>query len=339
MAMPDAAPGYFFEYVGADEATEPSDFDIRECWPFEACVGSCCTADEKQSKTPKCAALAVSDGVPEYGNAEVCPGGRDNSSCAPGYEGPRCSKCVSFKEELDCEDMPFAFNGMSYEMLPNGYYRLGGNCEPCPCTFWTLPRLIPVAAICIAAIMALFEYLLKGVGHLSTVFAPFTILITFCQTLALLLDLKTPWPPKLKALMQAFSILNFNMEMAKPDCSGSFGLYSSLLLTLLLPLICTALIGAFAGIKLMIFRRNDDFAASNQGKTAIQVLTKQAITLGVSAFMFLSVFMFRNIITPFSCTPPDADGKAYVRAAPSLLCDTSDPEYSDIYTLAWVGLL
>ena len=139
--------------------------------------------------------------------------------------------------------------------------------------------------------------------------------------------------------MQAFSVLNFNMEMAKPDCSGSFGLYSSLVLTLLLPLIGAVMIGAFAGIKLMIFRRNDDFAASTQGKTAIPVVPTQATTLAVSAFMFLSVFMFRNIVTPFSCTLPDADGKAYVRAAPSLLCVFIDSEYSDIYTLAWVGLL
>jgi hypothetical protein len=69
-------------------------------------------------------------------------------------------------------------------------------------------------------LMAVMDHILKGIGHVSTIFAPAAIIVTFVQTLALLLDLDTPWPPKLKELMQAFSILNVNMEMAKPDCSG-----------------------------------------------------------------------------------------------------------------------
>jgi hypothetical protein len=64
------------------------------------------------------------------------------------------------------------------------------------------------------------DHVLKGIGHVSTIFAPAAIVVTFVQTLALLLDLDTAWPPGLKAWMQAFSILNVNMEMAKPDCSG-----------------------------------------------------------------------------------------------------------------------
>jgi hypothetical protein len=105
-------------------------------------------------------------------------------------------------------------------IVPNGFYRMSQQCLPCPCSWFTPGRILAIAFVCMVMLMAVMDHILKGIGHVSTIFAPAAIIVTFVQTLALLLDLDTPWPPKLKELMQAFSILNVNMEMAKPDCSG-----------------------------------------------------------------------------------------------------------------------
>ena len=94
--------------------------------------------------------------------------------------------------------------------------------------------------------MVIGDHLLKEVDHMSTVFAPIMIAVTFFQTLGLLLDLDVTWPPALRRWMSFFNLLNVNLQIARPECSGTFGVKERLEITLALPVSVAVLLGGDA---------------------------------------------------------------------------------------------
>ena len=65
--------------------------------------------------------------------------------------------------------------------------------------------------------------LFPQVDHISTITAPGMIIATFCQTIAVFMELDIEWPPRLRRLMQALNILNINIQLARPECTFAFG--------------------------------------------------------------------------------------------------------------------
>ena len=61
----------------------------------------------------------------------------------------------------------------------------------------------------------LADYLFEKVSRLSERVAPILILLTFFQTVSLLLDVPLEWPPELVEFIQALSIFNLNIELMK----------------------------------------------------------------------------------------------------------------------------
>ena len=61
----------------------------------------------------------------------------------------------------------------------------------------------------------LADYLFEKVSRLSERVAPILILLTFFQTVSLLLDVPLAWPPELVEFIQALSIFNLNIELMK----------------------------------------------------------------------------------------------------------------------------
>jgi hypothetical protein len=120
-----------------------------------------------------------------------------------------------------------------------------------------------------------------------------------------------------------------------------FGVKEKLQLTLGLPPAFGVMIAAYVGIKLLSARRQplQNFKADHQGRTPMEAVTKQVVTLVVGGFMFGSVFFLRNVLIPWNCTPPDDEGREFIRAQPDTPCDLDDDNYVLIYALAWTGLV
>ena len=120
-----------------------------------------------------------------------------------------------------------------------------------------------------------------------------------------------------------------------------FGVKEKLQLTLALPPAFGVIIAAYVGIKLLTASRQseDDFKAGHQGRTPLEAITKQVVTLVVGGFMFGSVFFLRNVLIPWNCTVPDELGRDFIRAQPDTPCDLEDDDYATIYALAWTGLV
>ena len=85
--------------------------------------------------------------------------------------------------------------------------------------------------------MVALDRLFKGMEHLDAVFAPIMILVTYYQTLALLLELPTNWPPILKTVLESLQFLNVNLETTGPECSGDYDAVGKLGLSITLPLL------------------------------------------------------------------------------------------------------
>lgn len=279
LAFPHAGPGYFLSLeptLGLDESPFAVEM-VDQCVPFEACLGSC--PDE----------VLLDVEAPDY---SLCSGATGNASCSDGYTGDRCSACVALDAARDCTPDHL-----------NGFYRLDGRCEPCPCSWITFTHVIIVVVIVLLLGLAAFDCVSKRVSHISTVVAPLMIVITFCQTIAVLLDLDVTWPDELRELMQMLHVFNVNLQLARPECSFKFGIQQKLDATLGLPVLVVVVLALYVGIKLLLACRQnaDDFAKKHGGKTPLHFAGTQAVVVLCSSFVFLSVFILRTAFQAFNC--------------------------------------
>jgi hypothetical protein len=121
---------------------------------------------------------------------EACIGGAfGETNCATGYTGKRCAACQATEPK---------------------YYRRDGSCTKCHNVI-PLPVLAVVAFIVLVSAAMLADTFLSKVHNSSEVLAPGLILLNFCQTMSLLVDIEIAWPPQLRHLMNALSVLNFNV--------------------------------------------------------------------------------------------------------------------------------
>lgn len=328
MVFPQAAAGYFVsERVPAYAEMEHDELlqQYYKCTPFEACVGAC-TAAQLTSDTPDYAA---------------CDGASGEDSCAPGYTGDRCSQCAPYDPRRPCSTEESVLNRPE---LANGWYRLDQECKPCTCTWFTPMNIMLVAFVMLLIIMVAVDHWLKDVDHMSTIFAPIMIVITFFQTLGLLLDLDVAWPPSLRKWMSNFNILNINLQLVRPECSGPFGVKQRLEITLALPVGMALLFGVYAAVQYGLSKRMtpQQFRAKHSGRDVIAHLSRQLLTATVATFMLGSIFFLRNVLSIWNCTLPlIPGGPEYMRSEPAIECKTDGDEnniYNYLDNMAWLGL-
>ena len=320
LAHPSAAPGYFLNPAKLTQLIFDVVFDvsmIEECTPFVACAGAC-------------PAAALEQAPPAY---DQCPGGVGEQSCSAGYTGDRCSACWEFDPGLQCTDT-----------TPNGYYRLDGRCEPCPCGGVSMSVILGLCAVGLLVFMFLMDFVMQKVKHISTIVAPFMIILTFCQTVALLLDLEVTWPPQLRILMQQLNVLNINIELARPECTGPFGVAEKMNLTLAMPVALCLLLLVYAALKSVHARCHETvehFQAAHQGKTPVEFVIQQCTVIVSTVFVSCSIFFLRNVLNVFNCHYDPLTGSKYLKVEPEIECNTDDMggEYAVLRFRAWVGLL
>ena len=98
--------------------------------------------------------------------------------------------------------------------------------------------MVFVALFLVVCVIAgvVFDHLSKRVQRLSECVAPLLVMITFVQTLDLVVGgIPLEWPHAVSAVATGFSIFNFNVELSKPECSVDFDFASKQIIILLLP--------------------------------------------------------------------------------------------------------
>ena len=110
------------------------------------------------------------------------------NQCMEGYTSAGCEKC---------ED--------------SSYFRLQGRCEACP----HAPTLLTVIFVLSILVVAIGGYIVNSKElHLVT----FTIGLDYVQLVAVFVNTSVDWTSTVNGALQAFSIVNFNSDLAAMDC-------------------------------------------------------------------------------------------------------------------------
>eukprot|EP00300_Choanocystis_sp_HF-7_P027251 c32331_g1_i1.p1 GENE.c32331_g1_i1~~c32331_g1_i1.p1 ORF type:complete len:537 (-),score=70.36 c32331_g1_i1:57-1631(-) len=137
----------------------------------------------------------------------------EGGHCRRGYTGRLCADCI------------------------RGWYRTGGVCKPCNESY----SILTIAALCIL-LFALACFVLAiavyGKASIGSQLPAIAIAINAIQLLSLVAQIDVQWPEAIQSCLDALSLLNWNMELAAPECNTLqiSPFLSRLLLTLLLPL-------------------------------------------------------------------------------------------------------
>eukprot|EP00003_Mantamonas_plastica_P024623 TRINITY_DN4623_c0_g1_i7.p1 TRINITY_DN4623_c0_g1~~TRINITY_DN4623_c0_g1_i7.p1 ORF type:complete len:742 (-),score=245.18 TRINITY_DN4623_c0_g1_i7:59-2284(-) len=139
----------------------------------------------------------------------ACLGG-NTSSCAAGYEGRLCGSCVK------------------------GYYRLGDTCQPCQdesATFFIL--IIVLFFVYLMWLKRQTRIIQMGLGRVVA------LAITHLQVMSTFSDYQLKWPEQVQEMLNMFSIAQFNIDTAAPECSlaDSWTFETRFWFTMLLPLL------------------------------------------------------------------------------------------------------
>ena len=94
-------------------------------------------------------------------------------------------------------------------------------------------------------LLFVFVELCNGVSSNASVLAP----------QGLLLDLDVSWPLGLKRWMSWLNILNINLQLMRPECTGPFGVYEKLSIALTFPIGFVALLSIYVAIQYALSKR------------------------------------------------------------------------------------
>jgi hypothetical protein len=194
----------------------------------------------------------------------------DTHCCGERYQGTRCADCA------------------------DGFYRLGGECEPCPDCPWCLV----VVFICVFVGALLVGWLLQrkeiNVGLMS-------IGIDYLQVVALFAQTNIEWPGDLLSLFRALSIFNLNLELMAPECSFKFGYETKWFWTESVPLLGFAIFLLFHWAKYFHKR----CIKNRRNKLHSHVHTMIGVSLVLMYYGYL--YITRNTLDVFNCGPTDPD--------------------------------
>ena len=136
-------------------------------------------------------------------------------SCAGGYDKEKCAKCAKL------------------------YYRKDHVCEPCPTGapgFWLLLFLAFSSIVAMLVCISYFAGKMVVRWHVfNQLTTPFIILVTFVQTLSVVIDMDLRWPAFLLEIFRWFNFLTFNLELGRPECTIDWDFEKKVLCTLSTP--------------------------------------------------------------------------------------------------------
>ncbi|KAJ3434729.1 insulin-like growth factor binding proteinn-terminal [Anaeramoeba flamelloides] len=139
-------------------------------------------------------------------NAEACPGGK-TSICNKelGYRGFACSEC----------DV--------------GFYRFEDKCQKCP--DGQTERLVLLFILFVLITIVLLIISKKAKNY----FGSFSIIINFCQIIAIMPGMKLNWPVSLVNFFQYFSAINLNIDYLALECNFQFTFLEKWFLIMFMP--------------------------------------------------------------------------------------------------------
>jgi len=209
----------------------------------------------------------------------------------------------------------------------------------------------------------LADYLAERVAQLSERVAPMMILMTFLQTATMLLDVPLSWPRVLRDLFKLLSIVNLNIELARPECVFDITFKTRQVLTLASPVVLVVFTKVFFLVQALRItvghlwtrrRHASSIAAADDGaredaaptlkqkiRAKARRLRKQLRGVFTAAFVVTSIFFLRTMVGGLDCSTVGygEDAKLFMDREPATECNIDDPYYASVWRLSIIGLV
>ena len=201
-----------------------------------------------------------------------------NNTCAVEYTGVRCATCAE------------------------GYYRINGRCQECPTSPWAIVLAAVLVVLCGGYIGYKLQQKNVNLGIMS-------IGIDYFQVLAVFGSADVSWPPSLVNMYNSFSIFNFNIDVAAPECYDAVSLsYKQKWIGVTLsPIIVLVLIWLFY-VGFIFYAK---LCRPDRVKHT-EVLYK-CIAAYLMVFYYGYLMLSNNTLAVFNCQPTDPpDGYLYM---------------------------
>jgi len=245
----------------------------------------------------------------------------------------------------------------------NDFYRLEGQCEPCPDLAW----LILVGCFLVAALLCSLAYFLTKYG---VQLAAMSICIDFCQVVSLFASYDFAWPTVVSGAYAFLSAFNLNLELASPECSVGWDYETKWYIMFLMPVVFGGLfalsfIFSFIRRNIQAFWRRTKAAVASRksNKKGERIAPKRNVENKVllvddgdmesydasfnrfidaefGAFLIMCYYLYLNVMRKcfetFRCTDDDVP---LLRAEPSEPCTDQGTFYNTIHLLSKFGIV
>ncbi len=354
-------PSIYNDYPGLKQS--PTCYDIVACTPKTSCLGDNQCADEYQWMRPNCLKWQE-----ENPNRENCTNddqcrsrsgdagaGAVGLSSACDRENPEdCARCNLDDSVVDpltgervgrCECVGGAPRcGLCTQAVIydddrenlKGYFRLNNECQPCPDN--PILILVGIALVIVLGSIACWWLQSKKI-NISII----TIGFDYFQVLAIFARINVKWPAWVKSVLQVLSVLNFNIDIAGPECAfPDFDYAVKWTITILLPVIFAGVLGlVFLAVALVKFIR---FRCGWTTKTPKYISHGPRLLATFLLIMYcLFLMVVRRALDVFNCNPPDPpDGYTYTEfvsiECEAGICKCGDPLELQARLVPWASL-
>jgi hypothetical protein len=240
-----------------------------------------------------------------YKDAPVHP--YSNSLCSVGYKGLTCGSCVT------------------------GFHRFEGACVACPDT--DTPLLgVGIASFFVLLLVSAAWYFSSRVkiamkareslkSGLPLDWGLIGMAIVLIQTVASYKDINLKWSPPIQKALNIASTMNFNLDLASPECAIPLTIPEKWWMTQIAPfaIILFVLLGSVAH-------------AAHRGDTRNPWPRRISYCLQVLNFFYFAIA--RNTLRVFDCQ--DNGRYLALSSEPSVECDFTSPEYLQLFIPAVV---
>lgn len=307
----ECSPGEYASATGCepcpvDENKDPVAFCAGGSNPPVALPGYMQLGNGSNTLTPGQVANAVFQFI-KCTPASACQGG---GKCAVGYETPanNCVGCV------------------------NGYYKLSGECKPCPDTAGLLLGIYCTVVL----IFGVFGLLLVKKGPSVAVTG---VGIDYFQVLSIFVGFGIKWPAPVKDVLNIVSVSNMNIELVSPQCTIKFEYHQKWLVIEFAPIALGLL--ALVGYGVVLLRKvvwhKAGFARNKRAHGNLHRHANAIIGAIILMFQFIYIYCTKTAFEIFACEEKE-NGKSYMYFEPEIECWTGI--HNDLWPLAlfFVGL-
>lgn len=214
-----------------------------------------------------------------------------------------------------------------------GYFRVGGLCELCP------TNIVVIAAAFVAGIVmaCIGAYIL----HLYQVnLAMAAIGVDYAQVMSMFLKSDIRWPGEIRVLFRALSALNFDLDIASPECllRDIYRYDLKWYGIMCLPLGCALI---FFLIHLVLWSRKKFWLRRRRN---LNKHTHAMVSMNLVMMYFLYLYLTRSALDVFNCVPLDPPDKihpdwTYMTAVGGVRCYESGSLQMQLLPFAVLGII